>query len=1074
MSHTSFIKFILAIMAVILGISSARAQVEVIKTAEDFNRLVNLVERTIPGEMLVVRLEADITIYESDCLGRTKELPFRGSFDGNGHTITVMRNYIKDAVEYPGNPDLRFKHGVFGFVENSTIQNLHVTGCISHKQEDPDITGPVGGVADCSRYSFYKNVRSTVEIDISNSRRVGGVIGESNNDMIVFCSYEGSLNAGMSSGSVGGIVGYAGSILHKLQGCLFSGVVKSEGKASLGGILGCADCAAGDLICFNLCAGELQCAGNRHGPIIGWVTSSSSMTADSYHKNFFIDTQYDHSIGQNDKFTVTSEEKVTPDKIAHGDICYYMNYYQLEVVKFGLCETGSYRQNLGFDKAPTLDQTHKAICDMRGADFSLPPFFSNDTAPLPYHIDRNGRCTVCNMELGVQLHPDGWYEITTYEQMVEFFEKTKGKAANARLMNDIVVNDGTICDFMNYEGTWYEYNVGPSGKNPRIIDNPFEVRGTFDGQGHCIKGVGMYCPNDKEIGLFNVLTVGKVCNLGIADSRFTGRTYVGTLFGSNQGRVERCFAYNCVIMAVENDPQAAGSLIGGGSGARVNCWTTNCTYNWSDNLQIYSYNRREEQLFYYSNVSEKDCKSGKLCYKLNDGNSEGPWRQTLGVDPYPVLDVTHKKVYGNPCYGNDATGKEHQGIFLRTIAEPTCTDQGSKLFRCTSCDNEYTELIAALSQTGHPEGSTSEYCQVCRMGFKEPAERDEVYEISTLGELLWYIMQNYEVTKSARLMNDIVANDGVIADDGSYTPGASKEPLLRLSVNYYRTLSADFNGQGHSISGLYIVATELGRAGLFGLNNNTISNLTIRDSYFKHDGNILSSYSGAIAGENSGHIDGCMSINNKMICCSGYGYAGGIAGKSFLNRNVSNCATINCKIESDLFAYAMGAADKVENCWTDYYKMSNADHITNSYSKSLTDPDVTSGKLCYMLNSTGSIIDGIRTNGWYQQIGEDPYPHRTKTATNTVYYDEERNIYYNKDINGNAIIIDNGENIGDVNHDGDINIKDIEALCDIILHKTEGTDGNIDRNADINGDGVVNIADIAALVKKVGETVREL
>ena len=47
---------------------------------------------------------------------------------------------------------------------------------------------------------------------------------------------------------------------------------------------------------------------------------------------------------------------------------------------------------------------------------------------------------------------------------------------------------------------------------------------------------------------------------------------------------------------------------------------------------------------------------------------------------------------------------------------------------------------------------------------------------------------------------------------------------------------------------------------------------------------------------------------------------------------------------------------------------------------------------------------------------------------------------------------------GDVNHDGEVNIADANALLNIILS------GIIDYSGDVNDDGEVNIADINAVI----------
>ena len=54
--------------------------------------------------------------------------------------------------------------------------------------------------------------------------------------------------------------------------------------------------------------------------------------------------------------------------------------------------------------------------------------------------------------------------------------------------------------------------------------------------------------------------------------------------------------------------------------------------------------------------------------------------------------------------------------------------------------------------------------------------------------------------------------------------------------------------------------------------------------------------------------------------------------------------------------------------------------------------------------------------------------------------------------------------VGDVNHDGTVNISDVTALIDYILNPS----GDVcDICSDLNGDGVVNISDVTALIDKI-------
>ena len=63
-------------------------------------------------------------------------------------------------------------------------------------------------------------------------------------------------------------------------------------------------------------------------------------------------------------------------------------------------------------------------------------------------------------------------------------------------------------------------------------------------------------------------------------------------------------------------------------------------------------------------------------------------------------------------------------------------------------------------------------------------------------------------------------------------------------------------------------------------------------------------------------------------------------------------------------------------------------------------------------------------------------------------------------------LIDNGPVyvVGDVNHDGDVNIADVTALIDTLLGSGNAT---CTLCADVNGDNEINIADVTALIDRL-------
>jgi len=139
--------------------------------------------------------------------------PFKGSFDGNGHTIqnlTINR------------PDTDFV-GLFGYIgDGGAVENLGISG--------GDIKGNnyVGGVVGLSIVTITNCYNTGT---VSGASYVGGVVGYN------YITVENCYNTGAVSGTsdrVGGVVGYnTGTV----GGCCNTGVVSGTGNY-VGGVVG--------------------------------------------------------------------------------------------------------------------------------------------------------------------------------------------------------------------------------------------------------------------------------------------------------------------------------------------------------------------------------------------------------------------------------------------------------------------------------------------------------------------------------------------------------------------------------------------------------------------------------------------------------------------------------------------------------------------------------------------------------------------------------------------------------------------------------------------------------------------
>ncbi len=163
---------------------------------------------------------------------------------------------------------------------------------------------------------------------------------------------------------------------------------------------------------------------------------------------------------------------------------------------------------------------------------------------------------------------------------------------------------------------------------------------------------------------------------------------------------------------------------------------------------------------------------------------------------------------------------------------------------------------------------------------------DEVYEISNAGQLYWFaglvngtlsgVTQN--TSANAVLTADIIVNENVLKSDGTLNEGTFKEwtPIATSASPY----TGIFDGQNHTISGLYFNQEDSYNVGLFSRNNGKIANAGILDSYFYGTSKV-----GGVCGNNyTGTITNCYNTGSV----SGLGTLGGVSGYNDTG-NITNC-----------------------------------------------------------------------------------------------------------------------------------------------------------------------------------------
>ena len=162
------------------------------------------------------------------------------------------------------------------------------------------------------------------------------------------------------------------------------------------------------------------------------------------------------------------------------------------------------------------------------------------------------------------------------------------------------------------------------------------------------------------------------------------------------------------------------------------------------------------------------------------------------------------------------------------------------------------------------------------------------YQIKNAAELYWFaalvngdasvctgnVTQN--TSANAVLTDNIVVNEDVLDANGSLNSGSftAWTPIGNSSTQY----SGSFDGQRHTISGLYFNDSNIDCVGLFGNNSGTIQNVGVVDSYFNGKG-----YVGGVCGKNQKKSKGGVTLANcyNKGTVSGTSYVGGVCGYNF-------------------------------------------------------------------------------------------------------------------------------------------------------------------------------------------------
>lgn len=707
-----------------------------IGTAEDLNAFVQFVE---DGADVNGLLTADIDLSTSDypnLMIGTESSPFKGKFDGQGHTITY--HYANVTEKW---------RGLFACIDGATICNLRVEGsAVSTNIHYGALIGKAEGTV------LVENV--VTNVDITGQR--SGVTGDAG---MLGANYA---NITFNNCATLGKLGYPGSSMYSS----YSGWSNGNSSTTLNNCYSACEFTEGTVIdgnCFTL----------THG-------SGTNTINNCYYVNVFNKVQ---------------GNPITAEQIAGGSLCYKLNQGPTSAEEANGDQTSIvWTQTIGKDPFPMPDPNGQRVyasgvvrCD--GAELEDSPLTYTNTESYPTKPDHqygtDGICIVCGMTNpnAVKQDADGFYLIGNEEQMYWLYLKAQESTDELKVLltDDIDLNQGIDPSLM----------IGTESR-------PFH--GIFDGGGHTIrydydevteKWRGLFAfVKDATIRNLRVEGSAYVTNIhygaliGRADGTIlvenvvTNVNIIGVSSTGVQGDAGMVGANyadmtfnNCATLGeMGSDGSSMYSPFSGwsnGSSSTTlnNCFSTckltegtgtgNCftlthqsgTVSINNSYYLYVLGKvLVGEKIHQSQITEEQLESGELCYLLNQYMDTPAWYQTLGEDDMPVPDSSHLRVYGAGKTYMNITDESSFNEFVSLVMDEE-KERYEDIIAQQSLVDTYLQALAALEDAPDIDAFMAGYKELAgqRQSIQSCADAYAAY-LAKVDDIKKYLEENPDLT----------------------------------------------------------------------------------------------------------------------------------------------------------------------------------------------------------------------------------------------------------------------------------------------------------------------------------------
>ena len=939
----------------------------------------NVVNETSNYPTACYRLDADITVT-NQIIGNDSH-PFRGTFDGNGHTITMNYNGSSKGT------------APFRVVNNATIRNLHVDGSLG-----------------CTNYNS------------SNCYHLGGLVGFANGTVTIEnCRVSSDLHIRTYGG---GIVGHGQSATLNITGCVFDGSIlntlsDTNNSQGVGGLVGWADQGCVMNLTGCLFAGNYT-SDNPNEPFSPIACSVNGSNTTSVTNTYYI-IPPDVDIDNNPNNVINTAAKQVFSIIGG------------EGVGVAIAGDGTTPYNVCgityYDKGIKFNDTHYA-CNGDQVSLNIESVIPDNYVFMGYTVSS-----------GILIGTDNPYTLTVKNDEAVINAKTaeEWQGDGSEGTPYLIYNTDQL-DLLSYRvnnGTDYEnlyFKLGADIEyNPNVLTIDFNgdgmnesnytaiglsdkaFRGNFDGDGHTISGIRLNNGATYQ-GLFGRCFSGEIKNLILSDADITGKNYTGGIAGYTGGNsFTNCHVTSSVIIRTSgNNVNYHGGLVGYNYIGTISFCTSSATLT-IENGNNYDYYGSITGLNYYGTITDNfviestipktNRNYGIIAGSYIHSNTLGGTLQRNYYYDCTVTGLQFTTEIG--CQGNDLDNTSNpQGAvvgYLLTL-EDGVTSSASVIaipeHKDLNSEGAEMETVAAVTY------NVAAYRGTVTLGNTLPAGYT-IDHYTVRGEAIEgnsFVMPNYNVTVGMVFLIDWAGTGNEVDPYLIYT--TEQLDLLSERVNsgnnyhekYFKLmndLTYSYADLGETESNFTPIGSSQKFSGNFDGGNHTINGIRIYDGESQNQG--LFGYVYKVNDNITCEVKNII-LNDAVI--TGANYTGGIVG------HMDGGTITNCHVTSSVVIRAVtkcnchgGIAGYVE----EWARNSLVSHCTSSATLTI-EPGVTGckyfGGIIGILSNRTEVSDNFVIGATIPVCAGDLYGAIAGTKSNADLY---RNYYYNCRVGSNEI-----------------------------------------------------------------------